>query len=77
MAKDKKIVKVEKSENSGSYGLDENRRIVKVESKGDAKKRAKTKRMLAIVLWLLAITCEVFGILRLTDNGLWWLSAFT
>ena len=71
MAKEKKIVKVEKTEKSGSYGLDENRRIVKVESKGDAKKRAKTKRILAIVLWLLAITCEVFGILRLTDKITW------
>ena len=71
MAKEKKIVKVEKTEKSGSYGLDENRRIVKVESKGDSKKRAKTKRILAIVLWLLAITCEVFGILRLTDKITW------
>lgn len=71
MAKEKKIVKVEKSEKSSGYGLDENRRIVKIESKGDAKGRAKTKRILAICLWVLAIVCEVFGILRLTDKITW------
>ncbi len=71
MAKEKKIVKVEKSEKSSGYGLDENRRIVKVEDKGDRKERAKTKRILAIVLWILAIVCEIFGILRLTDKITW------
>ena len=72
MAKEKKIVKVEKSEkSSGGFKLDENRKIVKVEDKGDRKARAKTKRILAIVLWVLAITCEVFGILRLTDKINW------
>lgn len=72
MAKEKKIVKVEKSEkSSGSYGLDENKKIIKVEDKGDRKERAKSKRILAIVLWVLAITCEVFGILRLTDKINW------
>lgn len=72
MAKEKKIVKVEKSENSkGKYGLDENKKIIKIEDKGDRKERAKSKRILAIVLWLLAITCEVFGILRLTDKIDW------
>jgi len=72
MAKEKKIVKVEKTEKSSeSYGLDENKKIVKIENKGDSKERAKTKRILAIVLWLLAITCEVFGILRLTDKIDW------
>ena len=72
MAKEKKIVKVEKSEkSSGSYGLDENKKIIKIEDKGDRKERAKTKRILAIVLWVLAIVCEVFGILRLTDKIDW------
>ena len=72
MAKEKKIVKVEKSEkSSGGFRLDENRRIVKVEDKGDRKERAKSKRILAIVLWVLAIVCEVFGILRLTDKIDW------
>jgi len=72
MAKEKKIVKVEKSEkSSGSFGLDENKKIIKVEDKGDRKERAKSKRILAIVLWVLAITCEVFGILRLTDKINW------
>ena len=44
MAKEKKIVKVEKSEKtSGNFKLDENRKIVKVEDKGDRKERAKNK----------------------------------
>ena len=69
MAKEKKIVKVEKSEKtSEKYELDENRRIVKIEDKGDSKERAKTKRILAIVLWLVAICFEVLGILKLTGK---------
>ncbi len=72
MATQKKIVKVEKEEKSTEkYGLDKNKKIVKIENSGDAKGRAKTKRILAIVLWVLAITCEVFGILRLTDKITW------
>lgn len=63
-----KIVKVEKKEKTtGSYGLDENRRIVKIEDKGDNKERAKKKRILAIVLWIIAIAFEVLGILKLTN----------
>lgn len=63
-----KIVKVEKKEKTtGSYGLDENRRIVKIEDKGDNKVRAKKKRILAIVLWIIAIAFEVLGILKLTN----------
>ena len=70
--KEKKIVKVEKEEKATEkYGLDKNRKIVRIEDKGDAKGRAKTKRILAIVLWVLAIACEVFGILRLTDKITW------
>ncbi len=69
MAKEKKIVKVEKSEKKTSgYGLDENRRIVKIEDKGDRKGRAKTKRIIAICLWIVAIAFEVLGILKLTDK---------
>ncbi len=71
MAKEKKIVKVEKSETKEGFGFDKNRNIIKVESKGDSKERAKTKRILAIVLWILAIVCEIFGILRLTDKITW------
>ena len=71
MAKEKKIVKVEKSETKEGFGFDKNRNIIKVESKGDSKERAKTKRILAIVLWILAIVCEIIGILRLTDKITW------
>ena len=64
-----KIVKVEKKEKAtGSYGLDANKKIVKIENKGDNKGRAKKKRILAIVLWIIAIAFEVLGILKLTDK---------
>lgn len=67
--KEKKIVKIEHTEETKEkYALDENRKIIKVEDKGDRKERAKTKRILAIVLWVLAIACEVLGILKLTDK---------
>ncbi len=78
MAKEKKIVKIEKDdtkkEAKESYGFDKEGKIVKVENKGDAKERAKTKRILAIVLWILAIAFEVIGILRLTDKINWFSS---
>ena len=64
-----KIVKVEKKDKAtGNYGLEENKRIVKIENKGDNKGRAKKKRILAIVLWIIAIAFEVLGILKLTDK---------
>lgn len=64
-----KIVKVEKKDKAtGNYGLDENRRIVKIENKGDNKARAKKKRIFAIILWIIAIAFEVLGILKLTDK---------
>lgn len=73
MAKEKKYVKVEseKSENNEVYGKDSNGKIIKIEQTGDPKKRGKTRRIWAIVCWVIAIAFEVIGILRLTDVINW------
>ena len=70
MAKEKKIVDITKedTESTEKYGKDSKGKIVKLEDKGDYKKRAKTKRILAVILWVIAIVFEVIGILRL--NGI-------
>ena len=41
-------------------------KIIKLDDKGDYKERARSKRILAIVLWVVAIAFEVIGILRLS-----------
>ena len=68
MAKEKKYVKVEseKAENDEIYGKDSHGKIIKIEQTGDPQKRAKTKRIWAIVCWVIAIAFEVIGILKLT-----------
>jgi len=68
MAKEKKYVKVEstKAENNEVYGKDRHGKIVKIEQTGDPKKRATTKRIRAVVCWIIAIAFEVIGILKLT-----------
>ena len=61
MTKGKKYVKVQ-SEETGSkdiYGKDEHGKIIKIEQKGEPKKRATCKRIWAIVCWLIAIAFEV------------------
>ena len=70
MAKEKKIVDITKedTESTEKYGKDSKGKIVKLEDKGDYKKRAKKKRILAVILWVIAIVFEVIGILRL--NGI-------
>ena len=70
MAKEKKIVNItgESEKSKDSFGKDAKGNIIKLEDKGDSKQRAKTKRILAVVLWLIAIVFEVIGILRLTDK---------
>lgn len=68
MAKEKKYVKVE-SENAESkevYWKDEHGKIIKFEQTGDPHKRATTKRVWAIICWIIAIVFEVVGILKLT-----------
>jgi len=70
MAKEKTYVRVEstKPESNEVYGKDSHGKIIKIEQTGDPKKRARTRRILAIVFWLIAIAFEVIGILRLNGN---------
>ena len=73
MAKEKKYVKVqsEEAENKETYGKDEHGKIIKIEQTWDPHGRATTKRIWAIVCWIIAIAFEVIGILRLTDVINW------
>ena len=73
MAKKKEIVNItkESEKTNEKYGKDSHGKIVKLEDKGDSKKRATTRRILAIILWLIAIFFEVVGILRLNGNINW------
>lgn len=73
MAKEKKIVDITKEDEKSNerYGKDSSGKIIKLEDKGDPKKRATTKRILAIVFWVVAIIFEVIGILRLNGNIEW------
>lgn len=67
MAKEKKIVSIaEDAKSDAKFGKDASGRIIKLEDKGDSKGRAKTKRILAVIFWLIAIGFETIGILRLT-----------
>ena len=68
MAKDKKIVDITKEDtvSTEKYGSDSKGKIIKLEDNGDYKERAKSKRIIAIVLWVIAILFEVIGILRLS-----------
>ena len=72
MAK-KKYVKVEseRAEDNEVYGKDRHGKIVKIEQTGDPKKRATTRRIRAIVCWVIAIAFEVIGILQLTNVINW------
>lgn len=69
MAKEKKIVNIAKDDEKTNerYGKDSSGKIIKLEDKGDPEKRANKKRILAVILWIIAIAFEVIGILRL--NG--------
>ena len=73
MAKEKKYVKVEseRAEDNEVYGKDRHGKIVKIEQTGDPKKRATTRRIRAIVCWIVAIAFEVIGILQLTNVINW------
>lgn len=68
MAKEKKIVDITEDDtvSTEKYGKDSKGKIIKLEDNGDYKERAKNKRILAIVLWVIAILFEVIGILRLS-----------
>jgi len=73
MAKEKKYVKVEskETENNEVYGKDCHGKIIKIEQTGDPKQRATTRRVWAIICWVIAIAFEVIGILKLTDVINW------
>ena len=73
MAKKKEIVNItkESEKTNEKYGKDSHGKIIKLQDKGDSKKRATTRRILAIILWLIAIFFEVVGILRLNGNINW------
>ena len=73
MAKEKKYVKVEseRTEDNEVYGKDRHGKIIKIEQTGDPKKRATTRRIWAIVCWVIAIAFEVIGILQLTNVINW------
>ena len=73
MAKEKTYVKVESAEadNGEVYGKDRHGKIIKIEQSGDPKQRATTRRVWAIICWIIAIVFEVVGILKLTDVINW------
>ena len=73
MAKKKEIVNItkESEKTNEKYGKDSHGKIIKLEDKGDSKKRATTRRVISIILWLIAIFFEVVGILRLNGNIEW------
>lgn len=64
----KKLTDAQKAKIAEQYKKDASGRVVKVasnvESSEERSSRANKKRVLAVVLWLLAIACEVIGILR-------------
>ena len=73
MAKEKKIVSIAEDDEKSNerYGKDSHGRIIKLEDKGDSKKRATTKRICAFVLWAIGIFFEVVAILRVNGTINW------
>ena len=71
--KEKKIVNITKDDKKSSdrYGKDKAGKIIKLEDKGDYKERAKKNRIIAIILWIVAIIFEIIGILRLSGVINW------
>ena len=73
MAKEKTYVKVESknSETNEIYWKDSHWKIIKIEQTWDRKERATSKRVCAIIFWVIALAFEVIWILRLTDVINW------
>jgi len=68
--KERNIVRVEeKNSDDKKIRVDSNGTLTEV--KGGTKEGAKTKRIIAICLWLVGIFFEVIGILRLNGNIEW------
>ena len=76
MAKERKVVNITKEDKKSDekFGKDSHGRIIKLEDKGDSKKRATTKRIIAFVLWAVGIFFEVSAILRLKGVINWFSS---
>ena len=73
MVKEKNVVNIadEEEKTSEKFGKDKHGKIIKLEDKGDTKKRANQKRIIAVVLWVIAIFFELVGILRLNGTIEW------
>lgn len=71
--KEKKIVNIvdEAKKTTGNYGKDKEGKIIRVEDKGEPRKRATGKRVIAFVLWAIGIFCEVVAILRIFEKINW------
>ena len=69
--KERKIVDYEKKENTKSkdYSIDKEGKIVNVKNVAAIdKKGAKPRRIVAVVLWIMAIACEVVAILNIFNK---------
>ena len=72
MATKKKVVNITKDDKSTEkFGKDKHGKIIKLEDKGEPRKRATSKRVIACLLWALGIFFEVIAILRVTDVINW------
>jgi len=69
MAKEKTYVKIESKEpeTQETYWKDKHGKIIKIEQTWNPKKRATTRRIIAIICRLIAIGFEVIWILKLTN----------
>ncbi len=69
MKKEKRIVRVEESDKEENVTLDKERKIVKTKHVEEIPKEgAKPRRICAVILWVLAIACEVVGILNIFNK---------
>ena len=73
MAKKKKIVNItnEEKKSKEKYGTNAKGKIVKLKDNNDSKERAFKARIIAIILWCVAIIFEAIGILRLVNVIKW------
>ena len=53
------------------YGRDAHNKIIKLKDNGDYKERATRNRIIAVILWVIAIIFEVIGILRVSGVINW------
>ena len=71
MKKDRKIVDVEATETKEKVALNKEGKIVKAtEVEAIPKEGAKPRRICAVILWILAIACEVVAILNIPPRSM-------